>query len=165
MGGFNNHISLQKRSYSLHYFNIFDIFTTNFIALSVKVTLLKLLQLILFVSFKFLIHFQSNTKSIRWSFTNILFIYIVAKYIHFVWLFSVVIICSDDAELKPGDIFLTGHSFSIFYWNINSFSNHNVIEISLLGVYFTISKFDIIYLSETYLDLLALSTDANLDII
>ena len=44
------------------------------------------------------------------------------------------------------------NSFSFCHWNLNSIAAHNFIKISLLQAYNAIHRFDIICLSETYLD-------------
>ena len=41
---------------------------------------------------------------------------------------------------------------SFYHWNINSFSGHNYAQVPLLQAFNTLHKFDLICLSETYLD-------------
>ena len=53
---------------------------------------------------------------------------------------------------------------SIFHWNLNSISAHNFIKSSLLRVYISIDKIDIICLSETYLDSNISSDNDNLEL-
>ena len=50
------------------------------------------------------------------------------------------------------------------HWNLNSISAHNYIKSFLLKVYIAIHKFDIICLSETYLDSSTTFDDDNLAI-
>lgn len=106
-------ISIQKRTYSLYSFNIFDIFVTNIIALSVVVTFLKLLKLLLSVNFKFLIHFTWEEN----LFVGLLWRFYI--FIHYKWLFSLVIICCGDGEVSPAPILRSCHSFSIYHWNLH----------------------------------------------
>ena len=44
------------------------------------------------------------------------------------------------------------NSFSFCHWNLNSITPHNFIKMSLLEAYNAMHRFDIICLSETYLD-------------
>ena len=53
---------------------------------------------------------------------------------------------------------------SICHWNLNSIPAHNFIKSSLLRAYISINKFDIICLSETYLDSSISSNDGNLEV-
>ena len=53
---------------------------------------------------------------------------------------------------------------SLCHWNLNSISAHNYIKLFLLKAYIAIHKFDIICLSETYLDSSTSSDDDNLAI-
>ena len=47
----------------------------------------------------------------------------------------------------------SNQSFSVCYWNLNSsISAHNYIKISLLRAYISTHKWDVICISETYLD-------------
>ena len=52
----------------------------------------------------------------------------------------------------PGPQLGHSNSFSFCHWNLNSIVGHNVVKMSLLQVYNTIHKFEIICLLETYLD-------------
>ena len=51
-----------------------------------------------------------------------------------------------------------------FHWNLNSISAHSYVKISLLKAYLSIHKFDIVCLSETYLDTSVPLHDVNLEI-
>ena len=51
------------------------------------------------------------------------------------------------------------HSFSICYWNLNSLTAYNYLKLSLLRAYVAIKKFDVLCLSETYIDSSNLSDD------
>ena len=55
-------------------------------------------------------------------------------------------------------------SFAISHWNLNSISAHNFLKLSLIQVYITVHNFDVIYLSEAYLDSSILHGDDNLQI-
>ena len=69
-----------------------------------------------------------------------------------------------DVELNPGPKKNTAKKFSTCHWNPNSIVAHNFVRLVLLKASNSIHKFDIICLSETYLDLNILSDDSNLEI-
>ena len=54
--------------------------------------------------------------------------------------------------------------FSICHWNLNSIAAHNFAKLVLLKAYNSVHKFDIICLSETYLDSNILPDNSNLEI-
>ena len=80
------------------------------------------------------------------------------------WLYSLLILLSADVELNPGPKRASTSNISICHWNLNSISAHNYIKLFLLKAYIAIHKFDIICLSETYLDSSTTSDDDNLAI-
>ena len=55
-------------------------------------------------------------------------------------------------------------SFSICHWHLHSIPVHNFLKLSLLRAYITVHKFDVICLSETYLNSPILHDDNNLQI-
>ena len=69
-----------------------------------------------------------------------------------------------DAELNPGPKQSSINAFSIYHWNLNSLSAHNLVKIFLLKAYTAIHRFDIICISETYLDSSTSPDDNNLEI-
>ena len=69
-----------------------------------------------------------------------------------------------DIESNPGLRPNPGQSFSICHWNLNSIAAHNFSKIYLLRVYNAIHNYDIICLSETYLNHDRLSDSDNLKI-
>ena len=64
----------------------------------------------------------------------------------------ILLLLSGDIETNPGPDSDYLSSFSFCHWNLNSIAAHNFIKMSLLQVYNAINRFDIICLSETYLD-------------
>ena len=60
------------------------------------------------------------------------------------------LLLSGDIEINPGPT--NGNSLSVCHWNLNGIAAHKFIKISLLEAYNTIHDFDIICLSETFLD-------------
>ena len=55
-----------------------------------------------------------------------------------------------DVEINPGPKRKGTRFFSCFHWNVNSILAHN--KLSLLEAYNTVHKYDILCISETYLD-------------
>ena len=64
--------------------------------------------------------------------------------------FKLLLILCGDVEVNPGPGQWTSLSFC--HWNLNSISAHDFVKVSLLEAYNAIHKFDIIYLSETFLN-------------
>ena len=70
-----------------------------------------------------------------------------------------------DVEENPGPKPSSNQIFSICHWNLNSISAHKYIKLSLLRAYFSTHKFDVICISETYLDSDTSHKDVNLEIV
>ena len=64
--------------------------------------------------------------------------------------FKVLRILCGDVEVNPGPGQWTSLSFC--HWSLNSISAHDFVKVSLLEAYNAIHKFDIICLSETFLN-------------
>ena len=79
-----------------------------------------------------------------------------------VWLYRCLIILSGDVEVNPGPKNSVSECLSICHWNLNSTSVHDYSKLFLLKVYISVHKFDIICLSETYLDSTVPLDDDNL---
>ena len=75
------------------------------------------------------------------------------------WLYSLLILLSADVELNAGPKRASTSNISICHWNLNSTSAHNYTKLFFLKAYIAIDKFDIICLSETYLDSSTTSDD------
>ena len=71
---------------------------------------------------------------------------------------------SADVELNPGPKHVSTSNISVCHWNLNSISAHNYSKLFLLKACIAIHKFDLICLSETYLDSSTTSDDDNLEI-
>ena len=79
------------------------------------------------------------------------------------WLYGrVLILLSGDVEINPGPRHNSGGSFSICHGNLNSVSAYNYTKLSSLKAFMAVHKFDIICLSETYLDSSLAPDDKNL---
>ena len=62
-----------------------------------------------------------------------------------------------NVELNPAPKNTKSYYFSLFHWNIKSLPPHDFSKLSLMEAYSTNHKFNMICLSETYLD----SSDAD----
>ena len=80
------------------------------------------------------------------------------------WLYSILRTLSGDVETNPGPKRNSTETFSFCHWNLNSISSHDYVKMFLLKAYVTVLKFDIICLSETYLDSSTRPGDENLEI-
>ena len=80
---------------------------------------------------------------------------------HF-WPYEIVLKINSDIEenlkLKPS----SNQGFSICHWNLNRIFAHKYIKISLLRVSISTCKFDVICISEAYLDSDTSDDDVNL---
>ena len=86
------------------------------------------------------------------------------SFMHFFWFYIKKIILSDDVETNPEPQSKRCQEFSNCHWNLNSIATHSFIKVSLLKTYITIYNYNVICLSETYLDSGILSDDKNLEI-
>ena len=72
-----------------------------------------------------------------------------------------LLVLSNDVELNPGPKKDSSNdNFSITHWNLNSIGAKNFVKLSELEVYNTMHGYDLICLSETWLDLI-ISIDFN----
>ena len=68
-------------------------------------------------------------------------------------MFLLLLICAVDIKLNPGPRKNNvSHNFYFCHWNLNSIAAHNFSKLSLLKAYNVELKFDMICLSETFLD-------------
>ena len=59
---------------------------------------------------------------------------------------------SGDIERNPGPENVHNQNLSLCHWNLNGITANNFIKLSLLEAYNTIHNFDLICISETFLD-------------
>ena len=57
-----------------------------------------------------------------------------------------------DTELNPGPQLSSFKYFSICHWNLNSITSHHILKVKLLAAYNVMHKFNIICISESYLN-------------
>ena len=67
-------------------------------------------------------------------------------------LFLNLLLTHSDIEANPGPRGKHSQYFSFCHWNLNSLPAHNYEKVPLLEAFNTLHKFDLICLSETYLD-------------
>ena len=105
---------------------------------------------------------RGNSKSINSFVSKGLYVYMLVMFMRYIWVYSITIKMSGDIEMNPGPKPSSCNKFSICHWNLNSISAHNFIKLSLLRAYISVHNFDILCLSETYLDSTISSNDSNL---
>ena len=75
----------------------------------------------------------------------------------------IIIKLSGGIEENPGPKRNSNQSFSVCHWNLNSIIVHNYLKISLLRAYISLHNFDVVCISETYLDSTTTIDDKNLE--
>ena len=108
--------------------------------------------------------FYTNCKHIFDYLRLALYIFITVLYLRYIWLYSILVKLSGDVEGNLGPKPKPCQSFSICHWNVNSVSAHNFSKVSLLRAYISIHKFDVICISETFLNSDTAFDDDNLKI-
>ena len=78
------------------------------------------------------------------------------------WLCSCLIILRGDVKVNPGPKNSVSECLSICHWNLNSILAHDYSKLFLVKAYISVHIFDIICLSETYLDSTIPLDDVNL---
>ena len=118
------------------------------------------------ISIRFVIYIitAQNSRLAHRSLYKIQYFITLAFYIHHLWVYFITIKLSGDIEENPGPQAKSCVSVFICHWNLNSIHAHNFIKLSLLRVYISINKFDIICLSESFLDSSISSNDGNLEV-
>ena len=76
-----------------------------------------------------------------------------------------LILLTIDGKSYPGSRHNSCESYSICHWNLNSVSAYNYTKLFFLKAYIAVLKFDIICLSETYLDYSVVLDADNLEIL
>ena len=115
-----------------------------------------------------LFHFKkcrkNNLKIGVYLFTTI-YLLIISNLLEYLWVASRIISLSGAKEINPGPKSnASTRCFSICHWNLNSISAYMFTKVSLLSVYISVCKFDIICLSKTYVNSEIPSDYENLEI-
>ena len=108
--------------------------------------------------------FRKKINIIKIYLGRILYWNILTSFMSNIWYCKCLLQLSGDIKLNPGPKPNSCKSFLICHWNLNSITSHNFIKVSLLTTYNSIHKFDIICLSETYLNSKTVSDDKNLNV-
>ena len=164
MGVFNNRDSAQCNSYNIGNNQSFQN-CSNFILVSVIfICLVYLFTLIVYLesSLSYIVRVKSRT--ICGYLHILLHISLIFLYANHFWFFKIAVKLSGDVEENPGPKPSSSQSFSICHWNLNSISAHNYMKLSLLRAYLSTHKFDVICISETYLNSDTSTVDENLEI-
>ena len=127
------------------------------LAFSIHQIILLLLTILMYISKD---NYVQSIKRLCISFIITVSIHSILS----LWFYSILITRSGDVETNPGPKRNSTETFSFCHWNLNIISSHNYVKISLLKAYITVHKFDIVCLSETYLDSSTRSDDDNLEI-
>ena len=94
---------------------------------------------------------------------SILYCNISSPFMSNIWYCRCLLQLIGDTELNPGPKPNSCKNVLIYHWNLNSIISHNFIKVSLLTTYTSNHKFDIIFLSEKYLNSEILSNDKSLN--
>ena len=118
-----------------------------------RLDLIKLLSLIISLILNGIVFFHfkkcrnNNLKIGVYLFTTT-YLLIISILLEYLWVASRIISLSGEIEINPGPKSnALDRCFSICHWNLNSISAHMFTKVSLLSAYFSVHKFDIIYLS------------------
>ena len=97
----------------------------------------------------------------RRAISSLFYVFILIYYLR--WCSSLILL-SGDIKTNPGPTPSSGQCFSICHWNLNSITAHNFAKLSLLTAYNLVHSFDIICLSETYLNSETPPNDTRLEL-
>ena len=99
----------------------------------------------------------------RSTYTSRLVITVVLLF-NYLWFTCNLLLLCGDIELNPEPNQNSAKKLSICHWNLNSIAAHNFAKLVILKACNSIHNFDIICLSETYLDSSISHEDNNLEI-
>ena len=154
IGNFNNNISNSLYDYVFYLSKSLMIIAYLLYAVFLKHIVNCTLVLAIFNAF-----FRKKVNVINIYLGCILYWNILSSFMSNIWHCKCLLQLNGDIELNPSPKPNSCKSFSICHWNLNSITSHNFIKVSLLTIYNSIHKFDIICLSETYLNYQTLSND------
>ena len=157
IGSFYNRSTSQITELTISLFNILINFNENVLVYFILIVNMIFLTL--------LDQFSSCNIIYLWNFmTHLFYFRLLTSFLaNFSGKFDLLMLYG-DIESNPGPRPNSGESFSICDWNLNSIVARNFSKISLLKVYNAIHTYDIICLSETYLNHDTLSENDNLKI-
>ena len=120
--------------------------------------IMMLFSIPIYTFFETRVLFNDISFIIRHYFSYIFSIFVVYLLYHIR-----LIRLSGDIELNPGPKPSSFKCFSICHWNLNSITSHDFLKVKLLTAYNVMHKFDIICISESYLNSGTWSNDDNLN--
>ena len=160
IGNFNNSISNSLCDYVFYLSKSLMVIAYLLYAVLFKHIVNWTLVLAIFNAF-----FRTKVNIINIYLGRILYWNILCSFMPNLWFYKCLLqLLSGDIELNPGPRPNSCKSFWICHWNLNSITSHNFIKVSLLTAYNSVHKFNIICLSETYLNSETLSNDENSNI-
>ena len=108
--------------------------------------------------------YRENVLKITIKFCILIFLWFNIFQIVLPWLCSLLVMLRGDVEVNSGTKKKDKNCLSICHWSLNSISAYDYSKLFLLNSYNSLHKFDIMWLSETYLDSNTPLTDGNLEI-
>ena len=161
---YNNTLTFSKIS------SFFLLLSLPYGSIFYRLHLIKLLFLIISLILNGIMFFhfkkcRNNNLKIGVYLLTTIYLLIISNLLEYLWVALRIISLSGHLEINPGPKSnALNRCFSIRHWNLNSISAHMFTKVSLLSAYISVHKFDIICLSETYLNSEIPSDDENLEI-
>ena len=118
----------------------------------------------IYIVYLFPKNFHVSCKHIFIYLRFALYIFLAVLYLRYIWPYSILVKLNGDVAENPGPKPKPCQSFSICHWNVYSLSDQNFSKVSLLRAYISIHKFDVICISETFLNSDTAFDDDNLNI-
>ena len=112
-------------------------------------------------NWKFISRFLPDLVGICNFSRKILNLSMIGIYVYHIWLSLTIIRLFGDIEENPAPKRNSNQSFSICHWNLNSITAYNYLKVSLLRAY----NFDVVCISETYLESITALDKKNLEIV
>ena len=137
IGNFNNSISNSLCDYVFYLSKSLMVIAYLLYAVLFKHIVNWTLVLAIFNAF-----FRTKVNIINIYLGRILYWNILCSFMPNLWFYKCLLqLLSGDIELNPGPRPNSCKSLLIFYWNLNSITSHNFINVSLLTAYNSIHKF------------------------
>ena len=142
---------------SNHFIKSFEdfVFSFSYAKIFCKITIMFLFRLFL-LPFYNLPLFTNYLSRFSQTLTYILLYYLYVDYIN-----ETILLSCGDIENNPGP---TKSNLSFCHWNVNGIAAHDFVKVSLIEAFITTNDYDIMCLSETFLDSQTNIDDNRLDI-
>ena len=141
---------IKANAFPLMSIHNFQSFLTSFLSFRFYQTVIKFIMFFsipIYTSFETRVLFNDISFIIRRYFSYIFSIFVVYLLYH-----TRLIKLSGGIEINPGPKPSSFKCFSICHWNLNSITSHEFLKVKLLTAYNVMRKFDIICISESYLN-------------